>query len=302
MSNADPSGKGQARCRRCANVSIGLALAEALVFIVLKVALGLSCGSRALVAASLYSVQDLIAAVVAAIGTRVSAKPADHDHPYGHGKVEYLVVALMSLMILLGIMALALTSLAGFFGGAANAEPATMLALWVALVCGVACWLLANRQGCAGERLNSPALMSCAAHMHSDCIASAAVVVSVIGAKLGYPALDHIVAVVEAAHVVFVSGRMLGSAVRGLMDTAADPTLIERLKRVAGEVKSVARVRHAAVRWSGQNLLAQIEVEVPGRMAVRDADRLSDSIQRAIRTRICEHGETLVKVLPVPVA
>jgi divalent metal cation (Fe/Co/Zn/Cd) transporter len=132
MSRKDPK-----RCGHCASVSIGLAIVEALVFIFLKITLGLACGSRALVAASLYSMQDLVSAVVAAVGTRVSAKPPDADHPYGHGKVEYLVVALTSLMILLGIIALAITSLASFFGDAISAEPPTMLALWVALVCGL---------------------------------------------------------------------------------------------------------------------------------------------------------------------
>jgi cation diffusion facilitator family transporter len=273
-------------------------MAEALVFIVLKIGLGLSCGSRALVAASLYSMQDFLSSLVAAIGTRISARPADDDHPYGHGKVEYLVVVLMSLMILLGIVALAITSLAGFFGDVTTAEPPMMLALCVALVCGVACWLLSKRQECASRRLNSPALRSCSAHMHSDCIASVAVVVSVIGAKLGYPALDHIVAIVEAVHVVFVSGRMLGSAISGLMDVAADPNLIEKLKRIVGEVESVTRVRHAAVRWSGQTLVAQIEVEVPGRMPVPEADKLREGIGRAVRTRVCAHAEMLVRVSP----
>ena len=301
-SDTESSQGPRARCIRCARIVICVGIAEALVFIVLKVGLGLACGSRALVAASLYSIQDLIASLVAAIGMRISARPADRDHPYGHGKFEYMVAVSMSLMILLGIVALAITSLAGFWGSVTAAEPPAMLALWIALVCGIACWLLSKRQECAGRRLNSPALKSCAAHMHSDYLASLAVVVSVIGAKLGYPALDHIVAVVEAAHVVFVSGRVLGSAVSGLMDTAADPDLVERLKRAIGEVKAVARVRHATVRWAGQTLLAQIDVEVPGRMAVRRADKLREGIQQAVRTQVCDHSETFVRISPVSVA
>ena len=302
MLEMDSPEKVQARCTRCGRIVICVGIAEALVFMVLKVALGLSCGSHALVAASLYSVQDFISSLVAAVGIRVSAKPADQNHPYGHGKVEYLVVVLMSLMILLGIIALAITSLASFFGDVTAEEPPTMLALWVALVCGVTCWLLSKKQECAGGRLNSPALKSCAAHMHSDCIASAAVAASVIGAKLGHPALDHIVAIIEAVHVVFVSGRMLGSAVSGLMDTAVEPHLIERLKRVVGDVETVARVRNAVARWSGQTLLAQIDVEVPGRMGVPEAERLREGIQQAVRKQVCGHSETLVRISPASVA
>lgn len=298
ISNAKISTKDPERCAHCANVSVGLAIVEALVFMVLKITLGLACGSRALVAASLYSMQDLVSAVVAAVGTRVSAKPADTNHPYGHGKVEYLVVALTSLMILLGIIALAITSLANFFGKPVVAEPPAMLALWVALVCGLTCWLLSKRQECAGKALNSPALHSLAEHMHSDYIASAAVVVSVIGVRLGYPALDHIVAIFEAVHVVFVSGKMLGSSVSGLMDTAADPNLVERLKQVISNVEVVTRVRHMAVRWSGQTLFAQIEVEVSGDLAVAEADSLSKNIQLAVKTQICGHSQTFVRISP----
>jgi len=233
---------------------------------------------------------------------KISTRPAAKDHPYGLGKVEYLVVVLMSLMILLGIIALAITSLASFFGDVTAAEPPTMLVCWVALACGMACWFLSKKQECAGRQLNSPALKSCATHMHSDCIASIAVVVSVIGAKLGYPALDHIVAIIEALHVVFVSGRMLGSAVSGLMDAAADPDLIEKLKRVTGEVEAVARVRRAAVTWSGQTLLAQLDVEVPGNMVVPEADKLREGIQQAVREKVCGHSETFVRISPVSVA
>ncbi len=286
------------QCARCVKVIIWVGIVESLVFIVLKVGLGLASGSRALVAASLYSVQDLISSVVAGAGLKISAKPADRDHPYGHGKIEYLVVALMSVMVLLGIIALAITALASFFGDASAAEPPAMLALWVALVCGVSCWLLSKYQACAGRRFNSPALDSCAAHMHGDYIASAAVVVSVVGAKMGYPALDHIVAVLEAVHVVYISGRMLGSAIGGLMDSSADAHLIDRLEGVVGEIETVTRVRRTTARWSGQTLLAQIDVEVPGEMRVSQADELRASIRKAVKTQVCRQHETFVRISP----
>jgi cation diffusion facilitator family transporter len=292
-------GEIRPHCTRCGRIVIYIGIAEAVVFIVLKVALGLAGGSRALVAASLYSFQDLISSLVAAIGLNISVRPPDRTHPYGHGKVEYLAVVLMSLMILLGVIALAVTVLGAFFGGATVAEPPTMLVLWIAVLCGLCCWLLSRFQECVGNRLNSPALTSCAAHMHSDYLASVAVVVSVIGARLGYPALDHIVAIIEAVHVVYVSGRMLGSAINGLIDATADADVIDKLKRVTGEVEPVTRVRQATARWSGQSLLAQIEVEVPGHMVVAETDRLRARIQHAVKKHVCRHGVTLVRIAPV---
>ena len=300
--SASSIGEVRADCTRCGKAVVYVGIAEAVVFMVLKVALGMACGSRALVAASLYSFQDLVSSLVAAIGLKISAKPADERHPYGHGKVEYLAVILMSVMILLGVIALAITVLGGIFGKGTAAEPPTMLALWVAVICGLSCWLLSRFQQCAGTRLNSPALTSCAAHMHSDYLASIAVVVSVIGARMGYPALDHVVAIIEAVHVVFVSGRMLGSAISGLVDTSAEPELIETLKRITGEIGPVLRVREAKARWAGPSLLARVEVEVAQHMAVAEADRLRALIQEAVKKHISGHGETLVRISPAPAA
>jgi cation diffusion facilitator family transporter len=275
---------------------IYIGIGEALIFMILKIALGLACGSRALLAASLYSIQDLLSSIVAAIGITLSGRPPARDHPYGHGKVEFLVVVIMSLMILLGIIALAVTALASLIRGPSAAEHPSMLVLWVALVCGLSCWLLAKWQECAAEKINSPALKSCATHLHSDYISSAAVAVSVIGARLGYPALDHIVAILEAVHVVFVSGRMLGSALNGLMDSSVAPPVLEKLRGVVASMESVEHVARASARWSGQTLVAQVDVEVPGTMNMPSADRLRTRIQQAVKAQVCKHSETMVQI------
>jgi cation diffusion facilitator family transporter len=288
------------RCDRCARILIYIGIGEALIFVILKITLGLAFGSRALLAASLYSIQDLLSSVVAAIGIKLSGRPADGDHPYGHGKVEFLVVVIMSLMILLGIIALAVTALASLFSGTNTNEHPSMIVLWVALVCGLSCWLMSKWQECAAEKINSPALKSCATHLHSDYISSAAVAVSVIGAKLGYPALDHIVAVLEAVHVVFVSGRMLGSALNGLMDSSVAPPVLEKLRGVVAGTESVERVARASARWSGQTLVAQVDVEVPGTMNMPTADRLRTRIQKAVKAEVCKHSETLVRISTAP--
>jgi divalent metal cation (Fe/Co/Zn/Cd) transporter len=134
--------------------------------------------------------------------------------------------------------------------------------------------------------------------MHADYLSSIAVIVSVIGAKLGFRMLDHIVAILEAFHVIYVSGQMLGSAINGLMDSAADPQLIDRLERVIGEVKSVTRVPRVIARWAGQRLLAQVDVGVAGDMSASEADRVRADIQQAVRMRVCGRSETFVRISP----
>jgi cation diffusion facilitator family transporter len=272
---------------------------EALVLAALKVTFGLATGSRALIASSLYSIQDLMSATAAAVGMKISNRPPDQDHPYGHEKVEYLVVILMSLMLLLGIVTLVVSALASFFGEVETAEPPALMAVWFAVICAVLCWIVSGYANCAGTKLNSPALQSYGAHRHADFLSSIAVIVGVVGGKMGYPMADHIVAIIEVAHVVYTSGQMLGSAINGLMDSAAAPGLIEKMVRVVANVESVARVRRATARWAGQSLLAQVEVEVPGEMEVLEADRLREEIQKVIRKQVCLRSEASVRISPL---
>ena len=287
------------QCTRCLKLVIYIGIIEAVVFMVLKVALGLSTGSRALAAASLYSLQALIASIVVAVGLNISAKPPDRKYPYGHGKVEFVIVALISLVILLGIIALSITALSGIFGSPRTSEPPNLLALWFALICGVCCWILSRYTKCVAVHLKSPALHSCSEHVHSDFLASMAVVVSVIGAELGFAALDHIIAIIEAIHVVFVSGRMLGTAASGLMDSSVEPYLIEKLKRAVGAVEAVVRVRSVTGRWSGQTMLAEVSVEVPGRMKVAAAEKVRARIEEVVRVQGSGNSRTQVRILPL---
>jgi divalent metal cation (Fe/Co/Zn/Cd) transporter len=82
------------------------------------------------------------------------------------------------------------------------------------------------------------------------------------------------------------------------MDSAADPLLIEKLKRTVGEIESVIQVRQTAARWCGQTLFAQMDVEVPEDMYVPEADKVRAGIQQAVRAQVCDHSQTLVRILP----
>ena len=288
------------KCARCAKLFIYLCITEAVIFLVLKVALGVSTGSRALMVASLYSLQDLVASLGAALGMTVSARPPDKTHPYGHGKVEYLVVTLTSIVLLLGIVALMITALSDVFQPTAAGEAPNVVAVWIALSCGIVCWILSQMVHCTASKLSSPALLSCSQHLHGDVVASVAVIVGVIGSHLGFAALDHIVAVAEAFHIVFMSGRMLGAAINGLMDASADPALINRLRNAIQKVKTVMRVREMSARWAGQSLLTQVSVEVEGQMKAAEADQLRTQIEQVIREQHDSDAAALAQIMLVP--
>jgi len=290
--------KGQQRCIACIKPIIYAGTLQALVCIVLKITLGLSSGSRALVAASLYSIQDLISSLVAAIGLNISSRPPDRNHPYGYGKAESIVVGFVSLMLLLGVAAVVITSFETLWGEALAAEAPQMMACWIAGICATSSWLLSHWQKCAGNRLNSPALKSCATHMKNDTLSGIGVIISVLGAKLGFPALDHIVAIIEGVHVIYDSGRILLSAISDLMDAPSEPAVIEKLREAVGSAAAGLPVGTIAARWSGQMLLVDVTVKMPATAKVAQVEELHGRIRQAVSAQVCNRNQTFVRIVP----
>ncbi|MCU0694873.1 MAG: cation diffusion facilitator family transporter, partial [Polyangiaceae bacterium] len=147
-------------------------LAAAIAMILLKVGVGILAGSQALVASALYSFNDLLAAVAVLASLKVGGRPPDTEHPFGHGKVEYLAIGMVSVALAASVL-MATYSIVDLLKGSEG--PPSVLALLVALLSMGTSLLLAAKSTCAARRLDSPALHTSAEHAHSDAVSSGAV-------------------------------------------------------------------------------------------------------------------------------
>lgn len=277
--------RARARGRACAscgprfsslNLFANLALAG------LKATVGVLAGSQALVAAALYSINDALSAVLVMVSLTVGRKQPDEDHPYGHGKVEFVAVGIMAIILLLSVVGVLVFSLSRLAHGVDG--PPHVVAAGVAILSVATNGFLARKGFCASRFLGSPSLYTSAEHNRADAVSSVAVLIGVAGATLGLHALDPLVAVFEAVHIVWLAGSLLAKSLKGLTDSAPPPSTVERLRGVCEEVEGVQQVVQMRTRLTGSHVWADVVVAIHGDRTMADAQAICDRIREHARS------------------
>ncbi|MBF0626033.1 MAG: magnetosome biogenesis CDF transporter MamM [Magnetococcales bacterium] len=279
-----------ARCVVC-NETVGwVGLISSLALSGLKLFVGLVSGSHALLADSLYSAKDVVTSLLIIVGLKVSRHPIDQEHPFGHGKVEFLLGLAISL-VLMGFTGMLLYFAAGTLWEGAHAAP-HMIALWTALLSlGVNVFL--NRYThCVAEEINSPMVHTLSRHYHSDSFSSLAVVLAIIGShSLGMPWLDTVVAIGEALHLLYLGGVVLVDSFHGLMDSSAPAATLEHIRQETLDVRGVARVEELRTRRVGQDLWISVVVGVDPELSVQQAKGVAQRVEDVLSHRIPHVGD-----------
>ena len=250
-------------CDSCGDKALPQVTYLNLLLAVFMAFIGLVSGSKAILVNSLYSFKDFITSLVVVIGLKVSEKPADLRHPYGHGKIEFVAMLLIGVALFIAALFLFFHSIkdvwAGFQG---KIEVPKLIALWAGCISVIANYKLYKFLECVGTRRNSPAILANAQHHHSDTGSSILVVVAVIGSNLGFLFLDPLVAVIETLDLMYLSVRMLKDALQGTLDGSVSSEIKGRIESIAQLVPGVRRVSNINVRQLGQNRWIDITIKV----------------------------------------
>ena len=260
---------------------INLLLAAFMAFI------GLVSGSKAILVNSLYSFKDFITSLVVVIGLKVSEKPADQEHPYGHGKIEFVAMLLIGVALFIAALFLFFHSIkdvwAGFQG---QIQVPKLIALWAGCISVIANYKLYKYLECVGTKRNSPAILANAQHHHSDTCSSLLVVGAIIGANFGFMFLDPLAAVIETVDLMYLSVRMLKDALRGTLDSSVSSEIKGKIEAIAQLVPGVRRVSNIDVRQLGHDLWIDITLKVDYNKSASEGYRIGlhvkDSLIKAM--------------------
>lgn len=219
----------EARQSSAARLAAG-SVAVAVAVLALKAMAWWVTGSVALYADALESIVNVAAALAALVAVRLSALPADANHPYGHSKAEYFSAVLEGALIIVAAL-LILHEAWGAFQAPRAPEQAGIGLAVAAVASGInAAWALFL--GRRGKALRSPALMADARHLWADVVTSAGVLVGVgLVTLTGLLWLDPLLAALTAVNIIFSGWRLLRESVGGLMDEAVPPATMERIRR-----------------------------------------------------------------------
>ena len=282
----------QEKCLKCVTTISWIGLADSLFLAMFKGIIGILTGSRALTASALYSLNDVISGVAVLIGLRISSKPADKNHPYGHGKAEYMVAVFTSILIMGATVFLLGDSFRIIFRD--EHSPVSGVALVAALVSIVANEVIYRYNICGVKHINSPALVAHAKHHRADAISSVAVAVAIGASVLGYHFLDAIVAVFEAGHLLLVSAEILHKGSSGLMDCAIKESDVSSIREVVSAMSDVKEVKDIKTRQIGRNVWVDLYVSLPSNKTIMEVDSISDEIRQRIAGRVNHLGNVNV--------
>ncbi|MDY7101243.1 MAG: cation diffusion facilitator family transporter [Actinomycetota bacterium] len=264
-----------------------LSLGAALSTMAIKaVAAGLT-GSVGLLSDALESSVNLVAAVVGLIALRVSARPPDHNHQFGHGNAEYLSAAVEGAMVLVAAGAIVWTSIERLLDPRPLERAGIGLAISVgAALINLAVGLLLLR---AGREHRSITLTADGHHLLTDVWTSVGVVAAVgVVAVTGWEPLDPIIGIAVGVNIVRIGYRLVRNSVIGLLDATLPPEDVARVSAVVEQYRAADHVdiRALRTRESGRRRFVYATVLVPEDWSVRRGHDLLDRFEADMRREL----------------
>ncbi len=266
----------------------GLTLAKGVV--------GIATGSLAVLSEAAHSLLDLVATIMTYFAVRVSDKPADEEHHYGHGKVES-VTALAETALLFVLSGIVIWEAGNrLFGEVHHMVEATIAAFIVIAASVVVDFFRARLLYRVAAETSSEALEADALHFGSDMWSSIAVLIGLGAVALGYPWADSAAAVVVAVFICIAGWRLGRRTIDTLTDTA--PTgVAERVRAIATRVAGVVAIDRVRVRPAGDVLFVDLDIAVSRTIPLDRVATIKDRVEAAVRGEF-RKADTTVNVVP----
>lgn len=279
-------------CARCVDIISWIGLFDSVALALIKGLVGILTRSHALTASALYSIHDVVSGAAVLIGMRISEKPADDDHPYGHGNAEYIICTFMSILIM-GATIFLVADAARSLLKSDHVPPH-----WAALVA-AAISVFANEaiyrfNLCGQKQIHSPVILAHGKHHRADAISSLAALVAIIGGMLGYRYLDALVAVFEAGHLIIVSAEILHQGGSGLIDRAITDNEISSIRCTVSDIPAVQSIRDIKTRQIGRRVWVDLYVALPGDRTIAEVNTISGQIRHLLGKNIKHLGHVNV--------
>ena len=244
--------------------------------------------SSALVADAVHSLSDFVTDIIVIVFVKISGKPEDEDHKYGHGKYETLATALIGLALFavgVGLLAGGLTKVVEVIKGAILPAP-SIVALIAAAVSIVSKEILYRYTVRVGKNLNSQAVIANAWHHRSDAFSSVGTLVGIGGAIfLGekWRVLDPIAAIVVSAFILKVAIDLIKPCVDELLERSLPFETERQILDIITSFPEISSPHHLRTRRIGNNYAIEVHIRMDGQTTLEDAHTVATNIERRLK-------------------
>lgn len=263
---------------------------------------GVLGNSYALIADAIESTTDVFSSVLVLIGLKYSTRPADEDHPYGHGKAEAIVTFVVVGFLVVSATVIAMESVRHIRTPHELPESYTLIFLGVIIVVKETFYRIVSGRS---DRTGSSSLKADAWHHRSDAVTS---LMAFLGISLalflgkGYEAADDWAALLSSLFIVYNAYLIFRPALGEIMDEHRYDDLIERLRVIAHAVEGVQGTEKCFVRKTGMTYFVDLHLTVDGSLSVREGHHLAHRVKDHLMQEMTELSDVLIHVEPAEVS
>ncbi len=270
-----------------------------------KIIVGVLTNSLGILAEAAHSALDLAAAVMTFFAVRVADKPADREHPFGHGKVENISALFETLLLLATSGWIIYEAVHRLMVPETHVE----VSIWSFIVMGTSIIVDVSRSRmlmAAAKKHNSQALEADALHFSTDIWSSSVVILGLILVLVGryFPSFavlekgDAIAALVVAVIVIFVSGELGMRSIHALLDAAPKNGEYDRIIQQVGSLKGIADVHAVRIRSSGAGWFVDMHVTMDGGLSLNESHAVTERIEEKVQ-EVLPKSDVTVHVEPL---
>ena len=269
-----------------------LSVVAATLLVAMKGIVGILTGSLGILSEALHSALDLVAAALTYVSVRISDRPADSDHNFGHGKVENLTALAEALLLFATCAWIVWEAISRLVSGASNID-VTIWSYAVVIISIIVDFTRSRALMKTAKKYKSQALEADAILFSTDILSSAVVLLGLICASFGEYWADSVAALGVAAIVVWVSARLSMRAINQLVDKAPDG-LRRRVIEIIRRVDGVKKWHDLRVRLAGADYEIDVNIHVDRNLSIIDAHKIAEQVELELRRNL--GGNSMINV------
>ena len=275
--------------RQKSMLAVQVGLAANILLAVLKAVVGVVGQSPALLADGINSTSDVAYGIVVSIFVRLSGKPADREHPYGHDQLESVAAVVVGAFVVTTAIAIFWHSVDTVYE-LLTAPPdnggASIIALWIALFAillksGLTAWTYG-----ISRRTGNSAVLALAQDHRNDIFASSAAAIGIFCGRMGATWIDPLAGAIVSLIILHTGVDILRSATADLMDTLPGRELAEEIAEALRDVYGVETIEEVHAHRFGPYLVVNLTIGIDGALSVVEGDRIATEAEHTLLTRI----------------
>jgi cation diffusion facilitator family transporter len=275
--------------RQKSMLAVQVGLAANILLAVLKAVVGVVGQSPALLADGINSTSDVAYGIVVSIFVRLSGKPADREHPYGHDQLESVAAVVVGAFVITTAIAIfwhSVDTVYELLTAPPNNGGASIIALWIALFAillksGLTAWTYG-----ISRRTGNSAVLALAHDHRNDIFASSAAAIGIFFGRMGSTWIDPLAGAIVSLIILHTGVDILRSATADLMDTLPGRELAEEIAEALRDVYGVEVIEEVHAHRFGPYLVVNLTIGIDGALSVVEGDRIATEVEETLLTHI----------------